>query len=218
MMDLIERQAAIEAVRELYIQSPKISNDIAYDTAIDQAHDALANLPSAQPERKNGKWVNCYTDGFGNMCKCSECGAMIDIQEKFRSFFCYHCGADMREDVLPSAQPNLPIKEKCAFCPHCNNCDVNDDLSIQPCVDTISRQAAIDACIRVREYRAYDEIEEIKALPSAQPIIRCKDCKHRIEHKQYGDLGESAYTCEGNMVGWILPDDFCSHAERKTYE
>ena len=28
---------------------------------------------------------------------------------------------------------------------------------------------AIDACIRVREYRAYDEIEEIKALPSAQP-------------------------------------------------
>ena len=33
----------------------------------------------------------------------------------------------------------------------------------------ISRQAAIDACIRVREYRAYDEIEEIKALPSAHP-------------------------------------------------
>ena len=47
--------------------------------------------------------------------------------------------------ALPSAQPDLPIKEKCAFCPHCNNCDVNDDLSIQPCVDTISRQAAIDA-------------------------------------------------------------------------
>lgn len=45
---------------------------------------------------------------------------------------------------LPSAQPDLPIKEKCAFCPHCNNCDVNDDLSIQPCVDTISRQAAIE--------------------------------------------------------------------------
>ena len=46
---------------------------------------------------------------------------------------------------LPSAQPDLPIKAKCAFCPHCNNCDVNDDLSIQPCVDTISRQAAIDS-------------------------------------------------------------------------
>ena len=48
--DLIDRQAAIDAVRELYIQSPKINNDIVYDTAIDQAHDALVNLPSAQPE------------------------------------------------------------------------------------------------------------------------------------------------------------------------
>lgn len=48
--DLISRQAAIDAVRELYIQSPKINNDIVYDTAIDQAHDALVNLPSAQPE------------------------------------------------------------------------------------------------------------------------------------------------------------------------
>ena len=55
--------------------------------------------------------------------------------------------------------------------------------------DLIDRQAAIDACIRVRELRAYDEIEEIKALPSAQPgrqkgkwindgrIIRCSKCK-----------------------------------------
>lgn len=32
---------------------------------------------------------------------------------------------------------------------------------------------------------------------------------------EVSDLGESAYTCEGNMVGWILPDDFCSHAKRK---
>ena len=35
--------------------------------------------------------------------------------------------------------------------------------------DLISRQAAIEACIRVQEHHAYDEIEEIKALPSAQP-------------------------------------------------
>ena len=34
--------------------------------------------------------------------------------------------------------------------------------------DLISRQAAIDAVVRVREYHAYDEIEELKALPSAQ--------------------------------------------------
>ena len=47
--------------------------------------------------------------------------------------------------------------------------------------DLISRQAAIDACIRVQEYHAYDEIEEIKALPSAQPEITDKQA---IEHLQ----------------------------------
>lgn len=46
-------------------------------------------------------------------------------------------------------------------------------------------------------------------------LIRCKDCKHMVEHKGYGDLGESAYTCEGNMGGWIYPNSFCSNARRK---
>ena len=47
-------------------------------------------------ERKRGKWIRCNTDRFRNMCECSECGSRIDIKEEFRSFFCYHCGADMR--------------------------------------------------------------------------------------------------------------------------
>lgn len=28
---------------------------------------------------------------------------------------------------VPAAQPELPIKQKCTVCPHCDNCDVNDD-------------------------------------------------------------------------------------------
>ena len=52
----------------------------------------------------------------------------------------------------------------------------------------------------------------------AVPVVRCKDCKHMVEHKGYGYLGESAYTCEGNMGGWILPDSYCSRAERKDNE
>ena len=50
MNDLISRQKAIDAVRKLYIQSPKINNDFVYNMAIDQAHDTLVNLPSAQSE------------------------------------------------------------------------------------------------------------------------------------------------------------------------
>ena len=46
-------------------------------------------------------------------------------------------------------------------------------------------------------------------------VTRCKDCKHIVEHKGYGYLGESAYTCESNMDGWVLLDSYCSMAERK---
>lgn len=58
--------------------------------------DMIENAPTIE-ERNTGHWVGC--DGeFKTMCKCSECGAMIDINEKYRNFFCYHCGAKM-EDV-----------------------------------------------------------------------------------------------------------------------
>ena len=51
--------------------------------------------------------------------------------------------------------------------------------------DLISRQAAIDACIRVRELGAYDEIEEIKALPSIEKTEKWIPCSERLpEEKQ----------------------------------
>ena len=78
-------------------------------------------------------------------------------------------------------------------------------------MDLIERQAAIDACIRVRELRAYDEIEEIKALPSAQPeIIRCKDCKYNV----------SSHKCLHPESFFLVPDDdfYCGYAERRTDE
>lgn len=72
--------------------------------------------------------------------------------------------------------------------------------------DPIERQEAIDACIRVRELRAYDEIEEIKALPPAQPeIIHCKDCVH-----YYGEPGNPNIICFQ-----MHEDDFCSYGERR---
>jgi transcription elongation factor Elf1 len=56
----------------------------------------LIDRPSAQSERKKGKWIKDDSDWFETMFKCSECGALIRKEDKFRSFFCYHCGADMR--------------------------------------------------------------------------------------------------------------------------
>lgn len=85
--DCIERQAAIDAVRELYIQSPKINNDIVYDTAIDQAHDALVNLPSTQPETAK-RIVGKSRDGMTLWYQCDMCNEPVDVQDNF----CRGCG------------------------------------------------------------------------------------------------------------------------------
>lgn len=126
MDDLISRQAAIDAVRELYIQSPKTNNDIVYDMAIDQAHDALVNLPSAQPEITEAqvkeycekRWLVVLTfdafqrlksaqpgrnkgkwkvcGTFGDFLKCSCCGYKKPWNEDVFNF-CPNCGAEMED-------------------------------------------------------------------------------------------------------------------------
>lgn len=62
----------------------------------------IASLPSAQPERKKGKWI---TDKYGHVV-CSECnwnaprimtGCLVNRHLDYdKSDYCWHCGADMR--------------------------------------------------------------------------------------------------------------------------
>lgn len=47
MSDL--KQAAITAIMNLYIIRPKITNDYAYNMALDQAYDKIKDLPSTEP-------------------------------------------------------------------------------------------------------------------------------------------------------------------------
>lgn len=89
MDNLISRQAAIDAVSKGCLELRGVFK---------RCEDNLLSLPSAQPERKRGKWVRYDGDWLKTMCKCSECGAMIDINEQYINFFCYHCGAYMREE------------------------------------------------------------------------------------------------------------------------
>ena len=90
MNDLISRQAAI-----IQLSHNKTGDDDC-DVIVQKDIETIKALPSTQPERKKGKWVGYDGDWLKTMCKCSECGATIDINEKYRNFFCYHCGADMR--------------------------------------------------------------------------------------------------------------------------
>lgn len=90
MSDTIYRQAAIEAVEELI--------EIHFDRAVilNKVVVALMNIPSAQPERKRGRWIpHEDEDGEHYGDKCSECGEWY-VMPFGKTSFCPNCGADMR--------------------------------------------------------------------------------------------------------------------------
>ena len=59
---------------------------------ITDAMDVLRAVPSAQQERKKGKWIE-YIPEHG---KCPYCGNQIDLLGGKENNFCGECGADMR--------------------------------------------------------------------------------------------------------------------------
>ena len=81
MADLIDRQAAIDAMIEAY-------EDL-------DAEWILKRLPSVQSEQKTGKWIPCK-DGIEESifagARCSNCNYWLSIG---RWNYCPHCGAKM---------------------------------------------------------------------------------------------------------------------------
>ena len=97
MSDLISRQSAIDAHGE----KPLSWTDGEYELALQQQWeadvDAIKAVPSAQPDRKKGKWETAYLPHEYMGCRptayyCSECNQITT----FRTFYCPNCGADMR--------------------------------------------------------------------------------------------------------------------------
>ena len=88
--DLISRQAAIDALKEE--EYPCESDyDEGYMAALDKAVWIIERwLPSAQPERKKGKWI-----ADSGMIYCHECRYGYDGIFKRYYNFCPNCGADM---------------------------------------------------------------------------------------------------------------------------
>lgn len=98
MDDLISRQAAIDAV---YRCSDIFAGDMPVMVIKEDAYKALADLPSAQPERIKGRWQICGKDakGHSDTFECSECGCLVSYAYYVPDCdyqFCPHCGADMR--------------------------------------------------------------------------------------------------------------------------
>lgn len=98
--DCISRQAAIDALDNI-----KIQRNASWYTFYQRALTAMSNLPSAQPERKKGKWIDegkiVPLNEFGcttGWCECSECGKWLVASDEYsiHGNYCPNCGADMR--------------------------------------------------------------------------------------------------------------------------
>ena len=100
MTDLIDRQAAIDALNEYFVRIGKLKRRglnkgekaIRLDTV-----GAINSLPSAQPEQKVGKWIRHEDeDGEPYGHNCSVCGEWY-VMPYGKTKFCPNCGAKMEE-------------------------------------------------------------------------------------------------------------------------
>lgn len=94
MNDLVSRQAAIENIKE-YAQAAHSNYEWDVEQGFIDAIECLEELPSAQPERKKGKWLDnetSFADGVRQTCTCSICGRR---STRPIGRFCRWCGADM---------------------------------------------------------------------------------------------------------------------------
>ena len=85
MDDLISRQAAIDAIERA------VTKEVA--------RWSIEDLPSAQPERKTGRWLR--TEAYPHRIYCSSCFVTFIRNDEFLNLndiphgFCPNCGAKM---------------------------------------------------------------------------------------------------------------------------
>lgn len=90
-MELISREAAIEAIEELK------NRYLDRKVVLAKAQDAVNNLPTAE---KVGKWIEVKNKWGGLGIICSECGAKVPRDgwgNAMQSDYCCRCGARMTE-------------------------------------------------------------------------------------------------------------------------
>ena len=101
MTDTISRQAAIDAVADLYWMDERLLN---FKKEIDATFDKIKALPSAQPDPrpKRGKWYDWSFTAFDGCTvwhrACSVCGYKRDDDNLDKDTnYCPNCGARMDE-------------------------------------------------------------------------------------------------------------------------
>ena len=87
--DCISRQAAIVAVKDALLAWSSMP-----EWRDDKITEALVELPSAQQQRKRGKWI-ILPPIFEEICQCSNCKMKFKDALQWTND-CPNCGADMR--------------------------------------------------------------------------------------------------------------------------
>ena len=102
MSDLISRQAAIDALAKFVPYAICDESTESYTNGLTDAYNLICQLPSAQPERKKGHWVEIGDEPYDEW-ECDVCGFVIDGSgcidpEEYRDVyrFCPRCCSDMR--------------------------------------------------------------------------------------------------------------------------
>ena len=100
--DLISRQEMLDGIDNLI----KIHFDRT--VVLYKARKVAEDLPSIQPERKTGRWIesNPQDSKLCRLMTCSECGKayIVNINVPYEDWteahkFCIECGADMRGEA-----------------------------------------------------------------------------------------------------------------------
>ena len=98
-MRCIDADALIDDCKK-YLNKLNPSRDGKECTRIHWLIGVLSNVPTIEPERKKGKWINIRHD---NIAECDQCG----ITGRAWMNFCFDCGADMREDGEADAETEI---------------------------------------------------------------------------------------------------------------
>ena len=96
MSDLISKQDAIRLAEQGQIQG------------FEWQFKKLCTLPSAEPERKKGKWIITSEFEDCRYAKCNQCNVtQVFYYDKPLTNFCPDCGADMRGEQVETTRQDF---------------------------------------------------------------------------------------------------------------
>lgn len=103
MSDLIDRQAAIDAITA-------IDDGFNCDIYTNEVREILRELPSV-PERKKGRWVDCVGSDHWRCSKCGDRAPMYwdanrQEYDEWFSPYCPNCGCAMTEGAEDAEKEN----------------------------------------------------------------------------------------------------------------